>query len=174
MLFLTTNRPGQIDDAFISRIQVPIRFKPLSGSYLLQIWENFFDKLKDDQAEVERQNLNRSPEDKVPIITIDPAAKKWIRRRFGSPDSPQLNGRDIRNALQTAITLAEYKFYEKKVTDGIVVTEEHFANVLKMSIDFRKHVSEIARGMDEEGRAYARKERKDTPSKKPRDDSNKE
>jgi hypothetical protein len=177
MLFLTTNRVGQIDDAFISRIQVPIRFKPLSGPYLLRIWENFCTKLKDDQAKVEQKNRSLPPEEahaKVPVITIDHSAKNAIWRRFATDVEPRLNGRDIRNALQTAITLAEYDFYESKGKHEIVVTEKHFTSVLNMSLEFRDYIDENAMGQDEAARAFKRKDRRDRPSAKSQEGSKKD
>ncbi|KAI7383006.1 hypothetical protein KC336_g18476, partial [Hortaea werneckii] len=45
LLFLTTNRVGQIDDAFMSRVHMAIGYERLSPDFRRNIWEGFFRKL---------------------------------------------------------------------------------------------------------------------------------
>ncbi|OTB00432.1 hypothetical protein M426DRAFT_65886, partial [Hypoxylon sp. CI-4A] len=42
LLFLTTNRVSQIDDAFISRVHVAIGYQALSPEFRVKIWRGFF------------------------------------------------------------------------------------------------------------------------------------
>jgi SpoVK/Ycf46/Vps4 family AAA+-type ATPase len=44
VLFLTTNRPSQIDEAFQSRIDVHIDYPNLDANSRRMIWKNFFSK----------------------------------------------------------------------------------------------------------------------------------
>ncbi|KAH7131774.1 hypothetical protein B0J11DRAFT_576732, partial [Dendryphion nanum] len=48
IMFLTTNRVGQFDEAFLSRIHVSISYDPLDNDARHQIWDNLFAKLQED------------------------------------------------------------------------------------------------------------------------------
>ena len=52
ILFLTTNRVGHFDDAFISRIHVIIRYDAFTDVERSKIWNQFFDKLKRERSKV--------------------------------------------------------------------------------------------------------------------------
>lgn len=126
--FLTTDRVGQIDDAFLSRVHLAIGYQVLDAETRKKIWSGFFRKLVRERA------------DKVQIA---PDAKKWVLDTTGET---QLNGRDIRNALQTAITLAEFESEEDPDYDpslATVVTKTDFQKVLEMSNKFRNYVTRI-------------------------------
>jgi SpoVK/Ycf46/Vps4 family AAA+-type ATPase len=51
ILFLTTNRIGTFDEAFISRIDVPIYFPALTDSQRIQIWSLFIRKLEEERRD---------------------------------------------------------------------------------------------------------------------------
>ncbi|EWG48984.1 hypothetical protein FVEG_08616 [Fusarium verticillioides 7600] len=93
-------------------------------------------------------------------VQITPDAKKWV---LGTAGETSLNGRDIRNALQTAITLAEFESEEDPEYDAalvIVVAKAHFQKVLEMCNRFRSYVTSIRRE-DEMKRAQGRGDRND-------------
>ncbi|KAH7469538.1 hypothetical protein FOMA001_g14298 [Fusarium oxysporum f. sp. matthiolae] len=145
LLFLTTNRVGQIDDAFISRVHVAIGYEALDEETRRKVWSGFFRKLVRERA------------GKVQIASD---AKKWVLETAGETS---LNGRDIRNALQTAITLAEFESEEDPDYDAAlvtVVTKAHFQKVLEMCNRFRSYVTSIRRE-DEMKRAQGRGDRND-------------
>ncbi|KAJ8133471.1 hypothetical protein O1611_g155 [Lasiodiplodia mahajangana] len=148
LLFLTTNRVGQIDDAFISRVHVAIGYPSLSPANRSEIWKGFFRKLNKERAGK---------------IQISQGAKKWVLDR-ALTGSAQLNGRDIRNALQTAITLAEAEYEEDPEFDPettvIVVDQSHFERVLDITNKFQTYVESIRRE-DEKKRAAGRHDRND-------------
>lgn len=147
LLFLTTNRVGQIDDAFISRVHVAIGYDRLNAETSKRIWNGFFQKLARERA------------GKIQVA-LD--AKKWVLETT-EESQVQLNGRDIRNALQTAITLAEFEIEEDPDYSPemvIVVTKDHFQRVLEMSNKFHEYVTSIRRE-DERKRAQARGDRND-------------
>lgn len=81
ILFLTTNRVGQFDDAFISRIHSVIHYSNFSRIEQHRIWTQFFTKL-----ETERRKDMR----------IDRSARKFV---FESAEIQRIewNGRQIRN-----------------------------------------------------------------------------
>lgn len=148
LLFLTTNRVGQIDDAFISRVHVAIGYKSLTSEDRKRIWNGFFKKLVKERAGK---------------IQIAADAKKWVLENAGTGEAA-FNGRDIRNALQTAITLAESDCEEDPDFDSsketIVVLKHHFQRVLEISNKFHEYVASIRR-QDEKARAAGREDRND-------------
>lgn len=148
LLFLTTNRVGQIDDAFISRVHVAIGYNALSPEDRSRIWQGFFRKLAKERAGK---------------IQVSSAAKKWVLEKAKSGEA-QLNGRDIRNALQTAITLAEAECEEDpdfdEETMTIIVDQAHFQRVLDITNKFQSYVQSIRRE-DEKKRAAGRYDRND-------------
>ncbi|KAI4598132.1 hypothetical protein KJ359_003941 [Pestalotiopsis sp. 9143b] len=148
LLFLTTNRVGQIDDAFISRVHIAIGYGALSPESRAKIWQGFFRKLAKERAG---------------RIQITPKAKQWVLDKAASGEA-QLNGRDIRNALQTAITLAEAEYNEDEDFDPdkttVVVDQSHFARVLDITNKFHSYVQSIRRE-DERKRAAGRMDRND-------------
>lgn len=133
LLFLTTDRVGQIDDAFILRVHIAIGYTPLSGEARKKIWNGFFKKLVKERAGK---------------IQVAPGAKKWVFEMAASGQG-QLNGRDIRNALQTAIALAEAEAEEDADFDtsklAIVVDQSHFQRVLDISHKFHKYGGKMRR-----------------------------
>lgn len=141
LLFLTTNRVGHIDDAFMSRVHTAIEYKSLDSEARSRIWNGFFDKLNKEQRGK---------------IIVGPSAKKYVEER-----KAELNGREIRNALQTAITLATFQAEQDSnhvEGDPVIVERDHFKDVLDMSENFHKYVDAI-RNEDATVRAYRRGER---------------
>ena len=87
ILFLTTNRVGAFDDAFISRIHVSLYYPDLSEDDRRQIWRNFFKKLIKDRGDIMR----------IPIDTKDYTEGKEVR-------ALKWNGREIRNGEANSST----------------------------------------------------------------------
>lgn len=143
ILFLTTNRVGSFDDAFISRVHVQLYYPDFNEDQRQQIWQTFVDKLAKERSDSMRLNLN---------------AKEYIRGN--DIRSLKLNGREIRNAFQTAVSLAEYD--AEKGEDGkVIVTDDHLRAVVELSRDFKTYLGELHRG-DEAKRAERNYERLDS------------
>ncbi|KAL8903209.1 MAG: hypothetical protein Q9207_004075 [Kuettlingeria erythrocarpa] len=96
ILFLTTNRIGTFDEAFISRIHMSLYYPDLDQENTFKVWTMNLDRLK-------RSGRN---------IYIDNEAIRTFARNHWK-DNHRWNGRQIRNAFQTALALAEYDFHEK-------------------------------------------------------------
>ena len=80
ILFLTTNRIGSFDDAFVSRIHVSLYYREFSEDDRCKVWKNFFDKLARD-----RKNIIQIPAETIFYTTeSEVTSLKW-------------NGREIRN-----------------------------------------------------------------------------
>ncbi|KAK7757947.1 hypothetical protein SLS62_000325 [Diatrype stigma] len=91
VLFLTSNRVETFDSAFTSRIHVALHYRPLTDGDREQIWQHGFERLERDSGGRARVGV---------------AAREYA---YASADLRRLrwNGREIRNALQTAVALAE-------------------------------------------------------------------
>ncbi|KAI1759852.1 P-loop containing nucleoside triphosphate hydrolase protein [Hypoxylon sp. FL1150] len=82
ILFLTTNRVGTFDDAFTSRIHVPLRYSNLTEASRRTIWCNFCKRVPGGVAITEKQ--------------LDELARH------------ELNGRQIKNIVKAAESLAAF------------------------------------------------------------------
>ncbi|KAI0541776.1 P-loop containing nucleoside triphosphate hydrolase protein [Xylaria digitata] len=128
ILFLTTNRVVSFDDAFISRVHVKLCYPDFDDDQQQQIWQTFIDKLTRERGDYMRLNID---------------AKDYIR---GSEvRGLAWNGREIRNAFQTAVSLAEYD--AEKGEDGkVVITDEHLRAAVELSRDFKACLNELHKG----------------------------
>ncbi|OBR12925.1 AAA family ATPase [Colletotrichum higginsianum IMI 349063] len=104
ILFLTTNRVGAIDDAFRSRLHLTLYYPKLVEKQSIKIWKNNIKKLK----EVNEHRVSRG---QLPIKYDKNEIIKWVELNW---ENLQWNGRQIRNAFQTAIALAEFKAQSRK------------------------------------------------------------
>jgi hypothetical protein len=142
MLFLTTNRVGAFDDAFISRVHIQLYYPEFTDKDREMVWKTFTDKLQRERGDSIRLNIDA----KEYIRGAEMRAVKW-------------NGREIRNALQTAVALAE--FDAEKDEDGkIIVTDAHLKAVVELSADFKKYLNDLHSG-NESKRAERKYERLD-------------
>ncbi|KAI2604300.1 P-loop containing nucleoside triphosphate hydrolase protein [Hypoxylon fragiforme] len=122
VLFLTTNRVQTFDSAFTSRIHVALHYRALTDANRAKIWLGGFERLERDSGEK---------------VHVCPAARKYVYENV-AVRALEWNGREIRNALQTAVALAETEALEDGNEDGlVVVTEEHFRAVVELSRGFK-------------------------------------
>lgn len=141
ILFLTTNRVGHFDPAFFSRIHVYIGYKPLDSEGRKRIWLQFFQKLETERGDE---------------INVKAGAKRYVLSDDVLKDI-EWNGREIRNAFQTAVALAEYEAEqklkkgrkaeieagEKEKTLEIELRQDHFEKVVEMSDNFKKYLATV-------------------------------
>ncbi|OLN81693.1 ATPase family AAA domain-containing protein 3B 4, partial [Colletotrichum chlorophyti] len=123
VLFLTTNRVQAFDAAFTSRIHVALHYRNLTDVDRERIWANNFERLdRDSNGRVRVAVATRE----YAYESRDVRALRW-------------NGREIRNALQTALALAENDAAEEG-SERICVTDKHLRAVVKMSRGFRDYL----------------------------------
>jgi SpoVK/Ycf46/Vps4 family AAA+-type ATPase len=131
ILFLTTNRVGHFDPAFFSRIHVYIGYRPLDAEGRKRIWLQFFKKLEMERADE---------------ISVKSAAKRYILSDDVLKDI-DWNGREIRNAFQTAVALAEYEATTKRKDESekleVELRQDHFEKVVEMSDNFKKYLATV-------------------------------
>ncbi|QLI68001.1 uncharacterized protein G6M90_00g030840 [Metarhizium brunneum] len=143
ILFLTTNRVGGFDDAFVSRVHVQLYYPDFTDNQRQQVWHTFIDKLARERRSYMRLNID---------------AKEYIRG--AEMRNVKWNGTEIRNAFQTSVALAEYDD-EKDEEGKIILSDTHFRAVLELSKDFKDYLNDLHQG-NEGKRAQRKYERLDT------------
>ncbi|KAI0105436.1 hypothetical protein GGR51DRAFT_560282 [Nemania sp. FL0031] len=96
VLFLTTNRVGVFDEAFTSRIHISLYYPPLDRDSTRQIFEKNWDRI-----EARYKKAGKKIDIKISEIT------DFAMAYFDSNKESRWNGRQIRNAFQSALALAE-------------------------------------------------------------------
>ena len=91
---MTTNRPGDIDEAFVSRLHVTIELSQPQREDRLKIWKMFI------------KDLDMPEEDQSELFNY---AKKF--------EGDNLNGRQIRNTIRVAMALAKSRNSHVKPED---------------------------------------------------------
>ncbi|KAI8635047.1 P-loop containing nucleoside triphosphate hydrolase protein [Xylariaceae sp. FL1651] len=131
ILFLTTNRVGTIDEAFKSRIHISLYYPPLDWTTSKLIWQV---NLKRAKAKVSIQ-----PDE---ILSF---AKKQFHR---STENNRWNGRQIFNAMKTAIALAEFEKQTAgdKEPEDITLTADHLKQVANVAKKFDDYLLETQGG----------------------------
>ncbi|KAL1608510.1 hypothetical protein SLS60_003452 [Paraconiothyrium brasiliense] len=160
ILILTTNRVGAFDEAFKSRIHLHLYYPALNRDQTLAIW---------------KMNLDRVINRKQGRVTAD---EQEIMRFAGAhfeqhkQTNTRWNGRQIRNAFQTALAMAEYESLEAAGMAGdweeSVVLEDvkshlkvaHFETVADASSQFDMYIEETI-GSTDSKRAFMDRDRAD-------------
>ncbi|KAF3061573.1 hypothetical protein GL218_03037 [Daldinia childiae] len=98
ILFLTTNRIGDFDEAFASRIHMSLYYPPLDEIATNRIFKLNFDLIRDRYKKNGR------------LIDIDDSGiYSFVTKFWMENQQARWNGRQIRNACQTALALAEFE-----------------------------------------------------------------
>jgi hypothetical protein len=108
ILFLTSNRVATFDDAFKSRIHVPLKYNSLTAASRERIWKNFLQKMDGANTEVNEGDLAK-------LAKAD------------------INGRQIKNVIRTAKSLAEFR--------GVKLDLELLEQVVKIQMEFEEQLA---------------------------------
>ena len=147
VLFLTTNRVGAFDEAFKSRIHIKLYYPPLDAERTLSLWRMNLERLEEKKQRRNESMLFKENE----IIAY--AQSHYTQTSLRGAN---WNGRQIRNAFQTASALAEYEAREnnKRKKARSVKTGEafipidpelhvkHFKEIARASYEFDEYISE--------------------------------
>lgn len=144
ILFLTTNRVGGIDPAFKSRIQLSLYYPRIDLDTTVKLYEVFLKRARDEQERIG--------------VTQFKIKKKEIRkfasrhyRRLQKEGYSTWNGRQIRNACQTAIALVEHEAAHLKAGQPIpALGKKHFETVAEGSKEFDRYLKRTLQGGDDE------------------------
>ena len=142
-MFLTTNRVGNIDRAFKSRIHVALYYPKLDKHSTYEIWKTNIRRIKADFERDKRDfRIERS------------AILRYSKEHFDMLKAAKLlnwNGRQIRNAFQTAIALAEY---DARTGETPVLDRKQFEIIATASRDFDQYLKDTQKGKDDDELAY--------------------
>lgn len=146
VLFLTTNRPGHIDDSFISRITYPIFYPALSPETKKRLVEKFVLRFEETNT-----------------VEFEQAAVRHLKN-----NCEEFNGRQIRNVLQNAVASAEISLRTKRRSGKAHDHELVHVNLGQMKAaaerqsEFQEYLREL-RGRDEKSRARKKQDYLDLP-----------
>ncbi|KAL2855278.1 hypothetical protein BJX68DRAFT_253847 [Aspergillus pseudodeflectus] len=141
ILFLTTNRVGDFDEAFTSRIHVSLYYPDLSDKQTVEIF-------KLNLGMIEERFRRKGRKIKIDDVDIILFADNYFKEH----PHGRWNGRQIRNACQTALALAEYEAQEAQgdnpqnsvKTDAAVnLTVAHFAVVSDAYLEFIDYINRL-------------------------------
>lgn len=145
VIILTTNRVGEFDEAFRSRIHISLYYPKLSQKSAKDIWQRNMSRLKASgiDMDIEEEKIERF---------ID---QHWERNKH--KPSRRWNGRQMKNAFQTATALANWDFYEggeNTELKGPLLKVGHFKRVAQTSAHFDDYIRDI-HGFQEEDDPYS-------------------
>jgi hypothetical protein len=121
ILILTSNRVGMFDEAFMSRVQLAMHYPALDEAGRFEIWDNFLQTLNTGMEDVNHDELKH----KLNVLARHP-----------------LNGRQIRNTVNTARQLAHYKKERLAYC--------HFAQAIEVAKEFEEYVEKTHGHTNEE------------------------
>ncbi|KAI0468396.1 hypothetical protein F4859DRAFT_506015 [Xylaria cf. heliscus] len=159
ILFLTTNRIGDVDEAFASRIHMSLYYPELDESKTKKVFKLNLDLI---QERFDKQGRK---------ITYDASSiEDFAKKHFSEHPYSRWNGRQIRNGCQTALALAEFDAHGGKIQGELDKTVEvklqlkHFQLVQTAYLDFGRYLGDI-RGTQGDRRAidYGFRARSNTP-----------
>jgi hypothetical protein len=134
---LTTNRIGAFDEAFKSRIHMALYYPPLNWQTTEKIWRNLI------------RRTVESPTTKVectPDILIT-FARQLFEEQERNSDPTHWNGRQIRNAFQSAIALARNE--SPGPDERVIVEPRHFSTVARVSNEFNTYLWKVKSGRND-------------------------
>jgi len=160
ILFLTTNRVGDFDEGFASRIHMSLYYPELDLDKSKKVF-----KLNLDLIQERFLLQNRK-------ITFDVSSiEEFAETHYKEHKYSRWNGRQIRNACQTALALAEFDAYEGRMEDkpnrkdvSVELQLRYFRTVQTAYLDFGQYLGDIY-GTQGDRRAQDNflRARKDTP-----------
>ncbi|KAF4448569.1 hypothetical protein F53441_8046 [Fusarium austroafricanum] len=151
VLFLTTNRVGIFDEVFTSHIHISLYYPPLSQASTLAVFKVHLTRI---QARFEKKKARGEAE----LELDERSVNEFILDYFTENKDARWNGRQIRNACQTALALAEFegqKLANPDTNGGrsvmeiaakskkrvkVKLTKKHFEDVAKPYLELMKYV----------------------------------
>ncbi|GAW21272.1 hypothetical protein ANO14919_107910 [Xylariales sp. No.14919] len=130
VLFLTTNRVQAFDSAFLSRIHVALHYKNLRDEDRERIWANTFERL--DRESNGTIRISTAARNLLLSSANDNSAGNRIR-------SLKWNGREIRNAMQMMLAMAESEAREEG-SKVVTVSQKHVLAMANLSGGFRDYL----------------------------------
>jgi hypothetical protein len=153
LLFLTTNRPVALDEAFKSRIHLSLYYPPLDEQQTMEIWKMNIDRLR----MIEKERCKDTELEHMQIS--EQAIMRLVKEKFNEHKGRcRWNGRQIRNAIQIDSSLAHFDARKDHMQPKL--TAEHFKMIHVVTEDFDSFMQETVGKTDGE-MAYERGDRAD-------------
>ncbi|KAI7463032.1 hypothetical protein KC357_g8331 [Hortaea werneckii] len=139
ILFLTTNRVDTFDEAFQSRIHLPLRYGELSAKAKRRVWGMFLEMARGNSAPSSASSSSSTGEGqggagfedgKIGKEVVGVKVADFSEEDLDVLARHQLNGRQIKNAVRTAQALA--------LKEGKVLGMEQVKKVLEVSESFER------------------------------------
>ncbi|KAF7527700.1 hypothetical protein G7054_g10370 [Neopestalotiopsis clavispora] len=157
VLFLTTNRPGVLDEAVKSRVHLSLRYEALTLEQTKAIFKLNIERLK--QIEEQRNKADIERNRKQGILSF--AEDHWKKH---TNDLGRWNGRQIRNAFSIAASLAHFVADEEPELElPRFLSAEQFREVQEATLLYDQYRHETLQQTDSE-RALTFEERSDKPT----------
>ncbi|KAK0645610.1 hypothetical protein B0T16DRAFT_328979 [Cercophora newfieldiana] len=140
VLFLTTNRIGDFDEAFGSRIHISLHYPQLTLKATREIFELNLRLIKQRFADGEKKRTLEVEEAQI----LHSAEKYW-----NTHTKLRWNGRQIRNACQTALALAEFDAQggnHMEIMDANAVVKlsvKHLETVSAAYLEFMRYLEKL-------------------------------
>ncbi|KAI9736752.1 MAG: hypothetical protein M1834_000956 [Cirrosporium novae-zelandiae] len=141
ILFLTTNRTGAIDPAFKSRIHISLLYPRLDKPSTATIWKNHLRNIKKQFKEQGK----KIEIDKKDILAYARSHHTELSKTKTGP----WNGRQIRNAFQTAIALSLYSAKTSGIDRTPKLNRDQFIKVAEASKHFDDYLKSVHGGRTE-------------------------
>ncbi|TGO75035.1 hypothetical protein BELL_0239g00110 [Botrytis elliptica] len=123
IIILTSNRVGTFDEAFKSRIQLALHYPSLTKVKRYEIWTMFITRLRElGETQVDFSDLEDH---------------RWDLADY------KLNGRQIRNAIQTSRQYVSWKNAKEKTTLNFDILKE----IIEISGEFDVYINKLNNGM---------------------------
>lgn len=123
IIILTSNRVGTFDEAFKSRIQLSLHYPSLTRDNRCDIWTMFITRLREiGETQVDFADLEDH---------------RWDLADY------KLNGRQIRNAIQTSRQFVSWKNSKEKTT----LNFENLKQIIEISGEFDIYINKLNDGM---------------------------
>ena len=112
ILFLTSNRVRTFDEAFKSRIHVPLKYNDLTAESREKVWRNFLETVTNAGMHVNLEDGD-----------------------YEALSRHKLNGRQIKNIIKTAQSLASYRKDK--------LNKEQLEQVVEIQMEFERDLSQF-------------------------------
>lgn len=140
ILFLTTNRVGAVDEAFKSRIHMPLYYPWLNEEQTFKIWKSQLRRIRN-----ESKNVIEFDENDL-LRYANTLFQNQANSTGAAGRGPRWNGRQIRNAFQSAIAIAEYG---TRKGEPARLDVSHFQKVAKASDAFDDYLRRTKKGFSD-------------------------
>ncbi|KAL8310283.1 hypothetical protein RB597_010213 [Gaeumannomyces tritici] len=152
ILFLTTNRVGAFDEAFRSRIHLSLYYPRLDERQTYEVWDM-------NIRRIEKLNRQREADGLQPVAYSRKRIHEWAQLNY---KALRWNGRQIQNAFQTALALAEFEVRRRPLKKRQPkITVEHFRTIGDATIQFDNYLIETHMGADQSKAAKQKQIRSD-------------